>query len=160
MNQHNKPISYPQRVMGIMSDEHDRHSVGPSLLHKAKHDGCLLDTEGRGWLVQHQDACTIIQGAANSQSLPLSARERADELLSAHHSSDAHLLKLLERDFLGAPLVHPAQRPSTLNRLMSEHEVPCNGHQWERINVLVNRRDPASLCVAWRIEPHWPSIHS
>src|SRR5262245_25842864 len=69
-------VGHRTYVFHVVADDNDAETPVTHAFDEVKHFGCLCDTKGSCWLVEHYKLWMEEQRARNSDGLPLSAGER------------------------------------------------------------------------------------
>ena len=101
-----EPVADRVGVARVVGDEDHGQTLLAGFDDALQHDARLLDTEGRGGLVEDQHLGAEVAGAGDGDRLALAARQRADRLFGVA-DVDAHAGHLFLGDPLGLTLVDP-----------------------------------------------------
>jgi hypothetical protein len=66
-------IPHGHGVRDLVGDEYDGEAASLRLVHDPEHVARLLDPEGRGWLVEDEDARAKVNGTGDGQGLAFAA---------------------------------------------------------------------------------------
>src|SRR5208282_4334045 len=134
--------------MHIVGDEDDGDSVCSRLMDESKDDLSLLNAQCGSRLVQNQNPATKIDGTRNRQSLLLSTRHDAYQLVTVADSTDAHSRDLVDHNRPCLFMVNPFERSPAFRRLKAEKEIARHAHEGNDADVLVHCRNAEVLCFS------------
>src|SRR5580704_18913220 len=115
---------------------------------ESKNDLSLLNAQCGSWLVQNQNPATKIDGARDGQSLLLSTRHDAYQLVTVADSTDAHSRDLVDHNRLRLFMIDPFERSPTFRRFKAEKEIARHAHEGNDTDVLVHCRNAEVLCFS------------
>jgi len=145
-------------MMRVVRDEDDPDASVARRSDVFEYNTRLFDAECGGGFVKDQHSRTEVDGARNSDDLPLSARKSADGLFDVGHG-DAHLLELFVRDRAHFVRVEASQHGASDADFTSEEEVSPDRQQRYHGKVLVDGGDAAVERFAGRMKVHRMAIH-
>ena len=127
-------------VVGVVGDEHDPEPGVPCRGGVLQDHSGLLDSQGRGRLVEDEHPRSEVHGPGDGHALALAAGEGADGLVDVL-DDDPHLAQLLVGDALHVLDLQGGQREPTARELGAEEEVAPHLHEAHHREVLVDGGD-------------------